>query len=225
MDWDLVIFDCDGVLVDSEPITLRLYAAMLAELGLTDIEAEWLRPFIGLAKPAWVRRIEQQLRRALPPGFVADFYARLEAAFRRELRAIPGVAAALQRIVVPVCVASNGNPAKVRTALSVTGLLGLFDGHVFSVAEVARGKPYPDLLLHAARCMGAAPLRFAVVEDSCLGVEAAVAAGMRAFGYAGQSNAEPLAAAGALVFHEMGELPALLERNRHSDSCPPASRP
>jgi HAD superfamily hydrolase (TIGR01509 family) len=211
MDWDLVIFDCDGVLVDSEPITIRLFSATLGELGLTDLEEEWLRQFVGLARPAWVQRIEERLGRTLPLGFAADFYARLDAAFRKELRAIPGVAAALARISVPVCVASNGNPAKMRTALSLTGLSTFFNGHLFSAADVTRSKPCPDLLLHAARCMKAVPSRCAVVEDSCLGVEAAIAAGMTAFGYAGQSNPAPLFAAGAFVFVEMSELPALLE--------------
>jgi len=214
MDWDLVIFDCDGVLVDSEPITVCVLSAMMAELGLRDTEEAWRQGFIGLAMPSWVHRIEERLGRPLPPEFPTVFYAQLDAAFRRELCAIPGVKDALDRIPVPVCVASNGNPVKIRTALALTDLLHYFHGYVFSAADVGRGKPYPDLFLHAARVMGATPERCAVVEDSPLGVQAARAAGMMVYGYAGHAPAAPLVAAGAQVFSSMTALPELLERPR-----------
>jgi HAD superfamily hydrolase (TIGR01509 family) len=120
------------------------------------------------------------------------------------------VVSALDRIDVPVCVASNGNHEKMRLTLSLTGLLPRFEGRMFSVTEVERGKPDPDLFLHAARRMGCAPRSCAVVEDSVFGVRAACAAGMAAYGYAGETEPAALAAAGARVFRNMEELPGLL---------------
>lgn len=147
----------------------------------------------------------------MPPGFVSDFYTRMYDAFQRELRPVPGIISALDRISVPICVASNGNLDKMRTALDITGLLPRFEGRLFSVTEVARGKPFPDLFLYAAQRMGAIPARCVVVEDSPLGVQAGIAAGMHVFGYARLSKVDALAAAGARVFSDMEELPELLQ--------------
>jgi HAD superfamily hydrolase (TIGR01509 family) len=221
MTWDLIIFDCDGVLVDSEPIANRLFEVMLGEIGLRITYEETLQQFMGCSMPTWVALIEQRLGRPVPPGFVADFYARLDAAFRRELRAVPGILSALDRIFVQTCVASNATLTKMWTSLGLAGLLPRFEGRLFSATEVERGKPFPDLFLYAAQCMGAIPAHCAVIEDSPLGVQAGIAAGMHVFGYTGLSRPETLAAAGARVFCNMEDLPELLQAaagNRRSST-------
>jgi HAD superfamily hydrolase (TIGR01509 family) len=211
MTWDLIIFDCDGILVDSEPIAARLFAVMLGEIGLPITYEETLQQFMGCSMPTWVTLIEQRLGRAVPPGFTSDFYSRLDAAFRRELRAVPGILSALDRIHAPTCIASNGTIAKTRMSLDLTGLLPRFEGRLFSATEVARGKPSPDLFLYAAQRMRASPARCAVIEDSPLGVQAGIAAGMHVFGYARLSQPGILAAAGARVFSDMEDLSELLQ--------------
>jgi HAD superfamily hydrolase (TIGR01509 family) len=209
--WDLIIFDCDGVLVDSEPIVNRIFAAMLAEIGLPMTCEETIQQFLGCAQASVVSTIEQRLGQPLPPRFMADFATRMYAALRSELQPVPGIVSTLDRIAAPICVASSGDRAKIRTSLEVTGLLRRFEGRLFSATEVPRGKPFPDLFLWAAQRMGAPPHGCAVVEDSPIGVTAGVAAGMRVFGYARLSPPERLAAAGALVFSDMAALPDLLQ--------------
>ncbi|HWK90262.1 MAG TPA: HAD family hydrolase, partial [Longimicrobium sp.] len=167
--------------------------------------------FVGRSMGACVAIVEERIGRPVPAGFTDDFHARTFAAFRAELRAVAGVEQALDAIALPTCVASSGEPAKIRFTLGLTGLLPRFDGRIFSAAEVQRGKPAPDLFLHAASRMGAVPERCAVVEDSLLGVQAGAAAGMTVFGYAERTDAAALAAAGAThVFTSMHELPGLL---------------
>lgn len=205
-----MIFDCDGVLVDSEPIANRvLYEALIA-LGLDCDAAETERATRGLSMASVLTWAEARLGRPLPDDFVERVQARTFAAFRAGLEPVPGVAAALERIPIPICVASSGEAEKIRLSLGLTGLLPRFEGRVFSATEVARGKPYPDLFLHAARVMGAAPAACAVVEDSLPGVEAGRAATMTVLAYADGRDAAPLAAAGARVFADMAELPDLL---------------
>jgi HAD superfamily hydrolase (TIGR01509 family) len=184
---------------------------MLGEIRISMTHEEILQQLMGCSMSTWVALIEQRLGRPLTSGFIAEFYARMDAAFQHELRPVPGILSALDRIAVPMCVASNGNLAKMRTALGLTSLLARFEGRLFSATEVARGKPYPDLFLYAAQRMRAMPARCAVVEDSPLGVEAGRAAGMHVFGYARLSKSESLAAAGAQVFSDMKELPELLQ--------------
>lgn len=211
MTWDLALFDCDGVLVDSEPIASRLFSVMLGEIGLPMTPEQALRQFMGCSMSTWVALIERRLGGPVPSGFISGFYARLDAAFRHELRPVPGILSALDHISVPNCVASNGSLDKIRTSLEITGLLPRFEGRLFSVTEVARGKPFPDLFLYAAHRMGATPAQCAVVEDSPLGVQAGIAAGMCVFGYARLAMPDTLAAAGARVFTDMEELPKLLQ--------------
>jgi HAD superfamily hydrolase (TIGR01509 family) len=206
----LVIFDCDGVLVDSEPIANRIFAEMLTAAGLPIGYEETVRTFMGRSMPVCVEIASDRLGRPLPDGFVEELRRRTAEAFRRELRSVPGVEAALDAIRAPVCVASSGEHAKIRTTLGITGLLGRFEGRIFSAADVARPKPFPDLFLHAAASLGVPPERCAVVEDTALGAAAGVAAGMRVLGYAGVSDPGALAAAGAEVFRDMAELPRLL---------------
>jgi len=209
---DLVIFDCDGVLVDSEPISNRELAAALSEIGLPTTTEQAMRRYMGLSWPAAYALFEQALGRPLPEGFERDFWRRLDAALRAELTPVPGIHAALDAISTPSCVASSGRIDKMRVTLGLTGLYERFEGRIFSAADVARAKPFPDLFLHAAERMGAAPARCVVVEDSPRGVQAGVAAGMRVLGYAARSDARELAAAGARTFTDMAELPYLLRR-------------
>jgi len=207
---ELVIFDCDGVLVDSEPISNRVLAAALSEAGLPTTQESSMRDYMGRSWSACVEIFEARLGRALPGAFEASFMSQLETALRAELQAVPGIHDALARIATPSCIASSGRPEKMRITLGMTGLWERFEGRIFSAADVARAKPFPDLFLHAAERMGATPARCIVVEDSPRGVEAGVAAGMRVLGYAGRTDARALEVAGAEVFADMRELPERL---------------
>jgi HAD superfamily hydrolase (TIGR01509 family) len=212
MNFDLVIFDCDGVLVDTEPIANRVLVEVLGELDLAMTPDECSRTFLGRSAPACCDIIQDRLGRPLPAHFLRDWEARMHAAFRTDVTAIPGIADALDQITIPLCVASSGSHARMEITLGTTGLLRRLRGRIFSSADVPRGKPFPDLYLHAAQVMGVAPLRCAVIEDTVVGVQAGVAAGMTVFGFAGGEDAVPLdlERAGALVFAEMRELPQLL---------------
>ena len=206
----LVIFDCDGVLVDSDRIALRIQAERITALGLPTAYEDCVRDFLGLGMPATLRILEERLGRPLPDGWADDLDAAVREAFRRELRPVAGIVAALEQIELPTCVASSGSQEKMRLTLGLTGLRERFEGRIFSGEEVAHGKPAPDLFLHAAATMGFEPERCVVVEDSPFGVEAARAAGMRALGYAADGDGAALAERGATVFHSMSELPGLL---------------
>lgn len=212
----LVIFDCDGVLVDSEPIAAAVMAAAVSELGLPMTAAECLRRFTGIAMATVIAAIEADLGRPLPADFAARVRERDFEAFRRSLKPIPGAREAASALTVPKCVASSGAPEKIRFTLGLTHLLPLFAPHLFSAQMVRNGKPAPDLFLFAARAMGVAANACTVVEDSQAGIRAARAAGMRALGFVGGSHCGPdharlLNAAGAnAVFRQMTELPALL---------------
>ena len=210
--FDLVIFDNDGVLVDSEWHANGILADLLCEAGLPSTRESCMAEYIG-STMARVREIaESRLGRVLPDDLEERYHDRLFEAFRTGLTAVPGVVEALGAIATPTCVASSGTHARIRLALTTTGLLSRFDGRIFSAQDVARGKPEPDLFLHAASTLGIRPQRCAVVEDSPLGVEAANRAGMTAFGFARTTPAERLRAAGGGVFTSMEELPRLLRR-------------
>ena len=206
----LIIFDCDGVLVDSEHIATRVLQNVLDEAGWTLSEAETEKRFMGRSRQAAIEIIEAQLGRPVAETFVPGWQARIFEAFRQELRPVPGIEAALARLTAPVCVASGSDPARIRLSLELTGLLARFEGRIFSAADVAHGKPAPDLFLLAARTLGTAPAACVVIEDSLPGVRAAVAAGMPVWGYAAHTPAQVLALAGARVFDDMAKLPELL---------------
>lgn len=210
MPWDLIIFDCDGVLVDSELLSNRVLVQMLAEIGMLMSLEDTIATFMGHSMSTCVSIIEERTGRPIPTAFVADFRERTFDVFRRELRPVSGIEAVLDAIDRPFCVASSGPPEKIQLTLSTTGLLPRFAGRIFSAVEVTRGKPHPDLFLHAADKMGAAPAACVVVEDTVRGVQAAVAAGMRVFAYADLTDADELTTAGAHVFRSMRELPRLL---------------
>ncbi|WP_020554526.1 HAD family hydrolase [Embleya scabrispora] len=209
--FDLVIFDCDGVLVDSERIAVRVDAQVMSALGCAFTEAEIIERFVGCSREQHTALVEARLGRPLDPDWHAEFRHLYLAAFDAELTAVDGVVAALAEIPEPWCVASNSSREGVERNLKLVGLHDRFAGRVFSANDVAEGKPAPDLFLHAAREMGADPARCVVVEDSPYGVRAARAAGMRAFGYiGGLTTAERLADSGAVLFDDMRALPELL---------------
>lgn len=190
----LVIFDCDGVLIDSEIIAARAQSRALAVHGIAITPEEAARRFAGIPDADMWRTLQQENERSLPDGFARQYADRLEATFRQELRALPGAAetvAALRERGVQVCVASSSMPAKLEAALKMVGLWDAFAPNVFSTAQVAHGKPAPDVFLFAARRMQTAILDCVVVEDSVPGVRAARAARMRAVGFVGASHNGP----------------------------------
>jgi len=207
----LLILDCDGVVVDSEPITMRVLAQMLSELGVPIETEDAARRFTGHTFARTLELITELLGGPLPGGFVRNYRDRTFAAMESELKPVEGIEHALDRIRIPCCIASNGPHLKMRKTLGVTALLQRFEGRMFSSDDVARGKPYPDLFLLAARHFGAPPAACLVVEDSASGIAAAIAAGMLVYGFGGSDTAEELKAAGAhAVFHRMIELPDLV---------------
>jgi HAD superfamily hydrolase (TIGR01509 family) len=209
----LVIFDCDGVLVDTERIAVRIDVMVLAQLGWPMTEAEVVQRFMGRSDEEMTADIEAHLGRRLPASWEEPFRHLYRQAFEAELEPVAGVVEALDAIATPTCVASSGTHEKIRFTLGLTGLYERFAGRIFSVSDVARGKPAPDLFLHAAGRMGVPPGQCAVVEDSRYGVDAARAAGMRAFGYAGGLAPKgSLAGPHTVVFEDMRELPRLLAR-------------
>jgi HAD superfamily hydrolase (TIGR01509 family) len=208
---ELVIFDCDGVLVDSERIAVRVDTEVLAELGWPLSEEEVVARFMGRTTEDMIKTIEAEID-DLEPGWYGEFDRRYHEALEAELKPVDGVVEALDAIAAPTCVASSGTHEKMRLTLGITGLYERFDGRIFSAEDVARGKPAPDLFLHAARSLGADPAACAVIEDSRPGLQAARAAGMRAFAYAGGlTPRDQLAGPDTVIFEDMRELPALLE--------------
>lgn len=209
---DLVILDCDGVLVDSERVVVDVDVRFLGELGWPITSDEVVERFVGVTPEQFVAEVEQRLGTDLPEGWYDELIRRQRAALRAGVTPVSGVLEALDRLAAPVCVASNGGHEKLRLTLEATSLAERFAGRVFSAEDVARGKPAPDLFLHAAERMGAAPQRCVVVEDSPAGVRAGLAAGMRVLAFAGGVvPAARLAFPGVEVFDDMADLPRLLE--------------
>ncbi|MFE2973073.1 HAD family hydrolase [Streptomyces sp. NPDC059340] len=213
MRYDLVIFDNDGVLVDSEPISNTILAAYLTELGHPTSYEESIRDYMGSAMHRIHELVQERSGQRLPEEFDDVFHGRVFAAFERELQPVPGAVQLLEKLAadeVPYCVASSGSHERIRVGHRKTGLDRWFDeGRVFSSQDVGRGKPAPDLFLHAAERMGVAPRRCVVVEDSPLGVRAANAAGMDVYGFTAMTPAAKLTGATQL-FSELGELADLL---------------
>jgi HAD superfamily hydrolase (TIGR01509 family) len=213
-DLQLVIFDCDGVLVDSEAISCGVLASMVSAEGLPTTLAQSRREYQGLRLDEVLASVEAKLGRTLPEDWLARYERERADTFRRDLKAVPGAADAVAHVAaagVAVCVASQGKLEKTRLTLGLTGLLELFpQDALFSAHSVPRGKPHPDLFLAAASAMGAEPARCAVVEDTPSGVTAAVAAGMRALGYCADSDETALREAGAELVASLDRLPTLL---------------
>lgn len=208
---ELIIFDCDGVLVDSEPISMRILHETLNDVGLRISHEQTSRDFEGLSDKDCIRIIAERLGRPIPRNAVKEYEKKLFAALSRELQPVKYIHEALAAISTPTCVASSGTHRKIRATLTATKLLPLFQKRIFSAEDVERGKPHPDLFLYAARKTGASPDACVVVEDSIHGVHGGVAAGMRVLGYAERSDPAILSAAGAKVFTDMRELPGLIE--------------
>lgn len=217
MPWDLIIFDCDGVLVDSEPIAERVFPQVLAEEGFEvslDDARSW---FTGYSLQTCLKRVAELFGRPVPGDLGQKYYDRLFEEFRKSLQPVPGIAEALNAIPYPICVASSGAHEKMQVSLDVTGLLPRFAGRIFSAHDVARGKPAPDLFVHAAQQCNANPRRCAVVEDSIPGVTAGSAAGMTVFGFItpfNESLTDTFLNSGAVIFSSMKELPELLMHHK-----------
>jgi HAD superfamily hydrolase (TIGR01509 family) len=214
----LAIFDCDGVLVDSEVLFNQVLAEQLTACGYPIDADSAIERFTGMSMPSLMAIIETELGHPLPDDFTPACRARANAVLDRDLQAIPGIAAVLERHRGARCVASSSSPTRIRRSLETTGLIGYFtDKTLFSAAMVRYGKPAPDLFLHAARAMGAAPADCVVIEDSAPGAQAAVAAGMVVLGFTGGSHirnghADALRQIGvAAIFDDMTLLPDLLE--------------
>jgi HAD superfamily hydrolase (TIGR01509 family) len=210
---DLVIFDCDGVLIDTERLAVPIDVEVLTEVGWVMTEAEVVERFLGRSEADCAREIEEHLGHPLPSTLSFEIDERYREAFERALEPVPGVVEVLNVLdshAIPTCVASSGSHEKMRFTLGLTDLFERFDGRIYSVEEVANGKPAPDLFLHAAASMNVPPERCAVVEDSPFGVEAALAAGMAAYAFAGGlTPLKRLQIPGATVFDHMRALPAL----------------
>lgn len=211
---ELVIFDCDGVLVDSEAISNRVLARALGEEGLATTLAQARSDYQGLLLSEIVRSAQLALGHPLSEGWAERYERDRDAAFAAELKPIPHAAQAVEALRaagLALCVASQGRLAKTQLSLGLTGLRDLFpEGALFSAESVPRGKPHPDLFLHAASTLGAEPAQCVVVEDTPSGVAAGVAAGMAVLGYAADSDERALRAAGAEIISSMAEVPARL---------------
>jgi HAD superfamily hydrolase (TIGR01509 family) len=186
--FDLIIFDCDGVLVDSENLSAEVLMGLLAESGIAIDASVFRADFLGRSFAAAQARLHLRTGKSLPPDFHERYLERLLPCFEKRLRPMPGVETTLRNLNIKSCVASSSNPARLTTSLACTGLAAWFGDHVFSGATVKNAKPAPDLFLHAAAHMGVLPTRCLVIEDSEMGLMAARAAGMAVWHFCGGSH-------------------------------------
>jgi HAD superfamily hydrolase (TIGR01509 family) len=218
VNFDLIIFDCDGVLVDSEVIACRVDADTLTRHGYPITADEVLDRFLGRSMREVNLEIEAELGRSLPDDFSTQLLDELYRSFAAELEAVPHIQQTLDTIAQPVCVASSGTHERMRISLGRAGLYDRFAPHIFSATQVRNGKPAPDLFLFAAEQMAMSPKQCLVIEDSAPGIAAALAAGMTVLGFYGGSHCRPgyadtLRAAGAAAtFDDMRELAGLIGR-------------
>jgi HAD superfamily hydrolase (TIGR01509 family) len=187
----LIIFDCDGVLIDSEIVVCRLTGEELTQLGYPVTTAQVIERFAGRPERGMIADIEQDWGRPVPPEYFSRIRQRIEQAYATELRAMPGAAEVLGRIRIPVCVASSSYPEKLRLGLEAVGLYDLFRSNLISASYVAQGKPAPDVFIYAAGWMRTPVADCLVIEDSIPGTRAARAAGMRVFGFTGGAHCDP----------------------------------
>jgi HAD superfamily hydrolase (TIGR01509 family) len=200
-----VIFDCDGTLVDTEPLANDVFAAMLCAEGLPMTGHQAMSRFRGMKWDACFAEVEAELGRKLPSGFLPELQERTFAAYRSGLKPIPGIVELIASLDIPICVASNGRREQVEFSLSLTGLLPHFTGRIFSSYDIGVWKPEPDLFLHAARAMGVEPANCAVVEDSVPGIQAGISAGMKVFAFQ-PTLADERIPAGVTVIQNISEL-------------------
>jgi HAD superfamily hydrolase (TIGR01509 family) len=207
--FDLVIWDCDGVLIDSERLAIRTESQILTELGWPLSEADVVELFVGRSSRYMQTVVEEHLGH--PIDWRVQFELRMREVSERELVAVEGVIDALDAIDIPGCVASSSGHAMLHFKLGLTGLAERFAGRIYSADDVAHGKPDPAVFLFAAASMKVPPERCAVIEDSVSGVEAGVAAGMSVFAFTGSvTSAEKLQRKGVILFRSMHALPELL---------------
>ncbi len=217
MEIGLVLFDCDGVLVDSEMLGSVIFSAHLTEHGYPCTPEQARARFTGWSLRNAKKFVEQQLGRPLPDDFLDTLAEKDRVVMEEHLKPIPGIHEAVRAIDRPKCVASSGGPGKIRHSLALCGLTDLFEPHIFSAWQVANGKPSPELFQFAAQGMGTAPSACVVVEDSIAGVQAGIAAGMTVLGFCGGAHCGPghddiLTAEGAVrTFNEMAALPQILD--------------
>ena len=215
--FDLVIFDCDGVLVDSERVANEVFASVLEEVcGLEFTLQDMFDTFVGHSRLQCLQKIEAILGEPPPDELDRRYQEDINLALKKSVQAIKGIEGVLEQLELPCCVASSGSHEKMQMTLGKTGLIDFFAGNIFSTSEVERGKPHPDIYLHAAARMGVSdPARCLVIEDSPIGVTGAVAAAMTVFGFAELMPAHRLHASGAhLVFDRMSDLPRLIANHR-----------
>ena len=206
----LVAFDCDGVLVDTEPVVNRVFVELVARTGLSlDVEASLVR-FTGVSMSERIATVASEHRWTPPATLEHEFDVRQREAFETELRAVPFVESVVRAIRGPRAVVSNGTRAEMTLKLTRAGFLDAFHPNLFSAAEVARSKPFPDVYLRAASTLGVPPQASIAIEDSVPGVQAALAAGFAVFGFAARTDPGALARLGVRVFRTMAELPELL---------------
>ncbi len=216
MPFQAIIFDCDGVLVDSEALSIGVLLELGKRIGFEAAAATALEQFSGVALQQTLSYMEAQAGRKFAPNIIQEYRRLTYEAFQKNIQAVPGVRELLQTMTRPRCVASNAPQEKIRLNLGLLKLLPYFGEHIYSAYDLQRWKPAPDLFLHAAQQLGFAPEVCAVVEDSLAGVQAARAGGFTVFGYAHGSRAQTLAEAGAVVFEDMRQLPQLW--NHHATS-------
>jgi len=221
MTIDLIIFDCDGVLVDSEPLAMRVLIAAIGAQGITITPEAAYRDFLGRSLSSISASLLDAHGAPLGPAALASMRGDLYGLYREELRPSPGLPAMLGQLKVPFCVASSSELERIRISLDLTGLLPWFEPNIFSASMVKHGKPAPDLFLYAAGQMNVAPANCLVIEDSPAGITAARNAGMMVFGYTGGSHVAPAglrAAIAALepdaIFDDMHALPDRLSSER-----------
>jgi HAD superfamily hydrolase (TIGR01509 family) len=187
-DPKLLILDCDGVLIDSEVISADTLIELLAEYDINIDRAFVRQNFLGRSFPTVKGRVQEHFDILLPERFEADYRARLLARFETDLRLMDGVETMLDTLAIPYCVATSSSPIRVARSLALTGVFARFEGRIFTASEVARGKPAPDLFLHAAARLGVAPEECLVIEDSSVGLQAALSAGMQAIWFTGGTH-------------------------------------
>jgi HAD superfamily hydrolase (TIGR01509 family) len=209
--FDLVIFDCDGVVVDSERIVFEVFGSFIRSLGVHLTDEETREQFLGRSLADCMKIVERLRGSPAPHGSLERYMADRDRVLRERVEPVAGIREVLESLPIPFCIASSGGHDKMRITLGATKLLPLFEGRLFSATEVPRAKPAPDVFLFAAERMGASPARTAVIEDTVNGVRAGSAAGMTVFGYVDLTPAEKLVEAGArATFTKMRDLPALL---------------
>ncbi len=211
LNYDLVIFDCDGVLVNSEPLANQVYVQILGEYGHQVNSEEYLQEFSGASITQRLEVTSQKLNWTPPSNFTSIFQERLAVLSRQKLKPVPGIHELIESLTVPICIGSNGTRKEILLRLKIAQLTEQFGDAIFSGIEVPHPKPAPDVFLAAAKSFNVPPSRCIVIEDSIPGVTAGVHAGMKVYGHAAFTPAEDLQNAGAIPFANMMELKALLD--------------